>query len=323
MKRKVLITGISGMDGSHLAEYLVFMGFEVHGLIRRSSTNNLSRFKNYSKINEITFHEGDILDLNSLIELFSQIKPDFIYNLAAQSHVGTSFIQPKYTMDVTGMGAVNVFNAASISCSEAKIYQASSSEMFGIVKRIPQDENTPFRPVSPYAIAKTVAHEFAQLYRKRGMFIACGILNNHESERRSENFLTQKVCKAVAERKPLKLGSLHAIRDWGYAPEYVIGMTYMLQCPEPEDFVLGTGIGHSVEKFVERAYAYAGLIWEDYVTYDCPELIRPMDAGPLVGDSSKAYHKLGWEAKVTFNQLIEKMVDFWQPKGISYNISPK
>jgi GDPmannose 4,6-dehydratase len=309
---RALITGITGMDGSYLAEQLLAKNIEVFGFVRDSSSRGIN-YDNISHIkNDITLLKGDLQDYGSVVNAMRECKPYYVYNLAAQSHVGYSYQIPDETIKVTQLGAMNVFQAVADECPNAKVYQASTSEMFGVTTEDMQSELTPFRPISPYAIAKTAAHQMAQIWRSRGMFISCGILFNHESPRRGSDFLTSKVVNYVAESSLkhmdwLKLGNLDAIRDWGYAPEYVEGMIKMLDYNMPGDFVLATGVGHSVKEFVAAAFSTIGCNWNDFVLID-ENLKRPIEAGPLVGNPMKAYMFLGWKARTSFHELVSLLV---------------
>ncbi len=311
MTRSALITGITGQDGSYLAELLLEKGYEVHGLIRRLSTPNISRIEQISE--KINLVEGDLTDQSSLNNAMKEVQPEEVYNLAAQSFVGTSWNQPVLTGDVTGMGAVRLLEAVRHFCKDAKVYQASSSEMFGKVQEMPQRETTKFYPRSPYGCAKVYAYWMCINYRESyNMHISNGILFNHESPRRGLEFVTRKITDAVAriylgKSKELKLGNLDAKRDWGYAGDYVKAMWLMLQQDKPDDFVVATGESHSVREFVELAFAEVGLDWEDYVKVD-PKLFRPAEVEYLVGDCSKAKQVLGWEPKVKFKELVKIMV---------------
>lgn len=320
--KKVFITGITGMDGSYLAEKWLTKSkqFEVHGLIRRNSTSNLGNISAIAHL--LHLHEGDLIDKGCLRNLMKELRPEYVFNMAAQSHVGTSFSNPSYTMDVTGLGAMNLMDAFVEYCPDSKFYQASSSEMFGAGAPIPQNENTPLHPVSPYAIAKTLAHLYARMLRREGYFITCGILFNHESERRGINFVTQKIAKAAGQREHIKLGNLSAKRDWGYAPEYVYGILQMMDLDKPDDFILATNESHSVQEFLELAFQYAGLNWADYVTID-PALMRPNEVSWLQGTYSKIHSATGWRPQTNFVQLVYKMVDFWNTDGVAYNFPPR
>ena len=310
---KTIVTGASGMDGSYLIEDLLARGDEVWGIVRRNSTNNLGNIQPWVLGNRY-FHlvEGDITDISFLESLFAKVMPEQIYNLAAQSHVGTSFELPIYTMNVTGLGATNIMHTMKSVCPEAKLLQASSSEMYGNAKEkdFPLNETTPLRPVSPYAVAKTAAHHMASIMRKRGLWVSTSICFNHESPRRGEKFLTAKVIKAASKKQPVKLGNLDAIRDWGYAIEYVEGMQKILDHTEPDDFVLATGEGFSVKDFVDQTYKAMGLNSDDYVEYNVPEFVRPVELNKLVGNPMKAKRLLGWEAQIEFYTLIDIMLDY-------------
>src|SRR2546428_1023182 len=317
--KKALITGITGQDGSYLAELLLAKGYEVHGIIRRASTFNTGRIDHLYQdphINDVQLflHYGDTTDSTSLSKLLYRIQPDEIYHLAAQSHVRVSFDIPEYTGDVTGLGTLRILEAIRETGVKAKFYQASSSEMYGKVQEVPQRETTPFYPRSPYGAAKVYAYWISVNYRESyGIFACNGILFNHESPRRGETFVTRKVTRAVAHLKAglqdkLYLGNLDAKRDWGYAKEYVEAMWRMLQQDEPDDYVVATGETHAVQEFVEEAFSYAGLDWRDYVELD-PKYYRPSEVDLLVGDASKAKRVLEWEPKTTFKDLVSLMVD--------------
>jgi GDPmannose 4,6-dehydratase len=316
--KKALITGITGQDGSYLAELLLEKGYEVHGIIRRASTFNTSRIDTLYRdphVNGIRLflHYGDIADSTNLIKLLYRIKPDEVYHLAAQSHVRVSFDIPEYTGDVTGLGTVRILEAIRETQIPARFYQASSSEMYGEVVEVPQRETTPFRPRSPYAAAKLYAYWVTVNYRQAYNIFACnGILFNHESPRRGETFVTRKITRAVAAIKAgrqdaLYLGNLDARRDWGYAPDYVYAMWLMLQQPTPDDYVIATGETHSVREFLDAAFAAVGLDWHEYVKID-PRYYRPTEVDLLLGDASKARRQLGWAPTVTFKELVELMV---------------
>jgi len=317
--KKALVTGITGQDGSYLAELLLDKGYEVHGIIRRASTFNTSRIDHLyadPHINDIRLflHYGDIADSTNLIKLLYRIQPDEIYHLAAQSHVRVSFDIPEYTGDVTGLSTVRILEAVRETGLSARFYQASSSEMFGKVQEVPQKESTPFYPRSPYGAAKVYAYWATVNYRESyGLFACNGILFNHESPRRGETFVTRKITRAVAHIKrgledKLYLGNLDAKRDWGYAKEYVEAMWLMLQREEPDDYVIATGETHTVREFLEEAFSYAGLDWREHVEID-PKYYRPSEVDLLVGDASKARRDLGWEPKTTFKELVRLMVD--------------
>jgi len=316
--KKALITGITGQDGSYLAELLLDKGYEVHGLIRRSSTFNSRRIDHlYVDPHEpgarFFLHYGDLSDSGQLSHLIYNLQPDEIYHLAAQSHVRVSFDMPEFTGDVTGLGTTRILEAVRRSGIKTRFYQASSSEMFGSAPP-PQNEETPMLPRSPYAVAKLYAYWMAKNYREAyGLFAVNGILFNHESPRRGETFVTRKITRAVARikmglQKKLYLGNLEARRDWGYAPDYVEAMWLMLQQDTPVDFVIATGEAHSVREFLESAFGYAGLDWREYVEID-PRYFRPTEVDFLLGDSRKALKLLGWRAKVGFQELVQIMVD--------------
>jgi len=319
MTKRALITGITGQDGSYLAELLLSKGYEVHGLRRRSSSFNTGRIDHlltdfrHDAQAKLFLQYGDLADSTSLVKLLYQLQPDEIYNLGAQSHVHVSFEVPEYTGEITGMGAVRILEAVRQSGIKTRIYQASSSEMFGSTPP-PQNELTRFHPRSPYAAAKVYAHNITVNYRESyGMFACNGILFNHESPRRGENFVTRKITRAVANihhglQKKLYLGNLDARRDWGYAPEYVEAMWMMLQQDLPADYVIATGQSHSVEDFVAAAFAAADMDWRDYVEID-PQYIRPAEVDSLIGDSSLAEKHLGWRAKTHTPELVRIMVD--------------
>jgi len=317
--KKALITGITGQDGSYLAEFLLVKGYEVHGIIRRASTFNTARIDHLYKdphVNgvKLFLHYGDLTDSTNLIKLLYRIRPDEIYNLAAQSHVRVSFDIPEYTGDVTALGAVRILEAIRETGLTAKFYQASSSEMYGKVQEVPQRETTPFYPRSPYAVAKSYAYWMTVNYRESyGMFAANGILFNHESPRRGETFVTRKITRAAVSieaglQDKLFLGNLDARRDWGYAKEYVEAMWLMLQQESPDDYVIATGETHSVKEFLTEAFSHVGLDWEDYVAID-PKYYRPAEVDLLVGDGSKARTILRWEPTTHFKDLVQLMVD--------------
>lgn len=318
MIKRALITGITGQDGSYLAEFLLAKGYEVHGLIRRASTFNTSRIDHlYVDPHEpgvrLFLYYGDLSDGSQLTSLIYNTNPSEIYHLGAQTHVRVSFDTPEYTGDVVALGTVRLLEALKRSGIKAKFYQASSSEMFGIAPP-PQNEDTLFRPRSPYAVAKVYAHWMTVNYREGYSLFACnGILFNHESPRRGETFVTRKITQAIAhilagKQQYLYLGNLEAKRDWGYAPEYIETMWLMLQQDEPDDYVIGTGECHSVREFLEEAFSYAGLDWEQHVRTD-QRYLRPTEVELLVADSTKARNKLGWQPKVTFSELVRIMVD--------------
>jgi GDPmannose 4,6-dehydratase len=317
--KKALITGITGQDGSYLAELLLSKGYEVHGIIRRASTFNTGRIDHLYQDPHISgvqlfLHYGDVADAANLSKLVSTIEPDEIYNLAAQSHVRVSFDIPEYTGDVTAIATVRILEAIRQIGLKAKFYQASSSEMFGNVQEAPQSETTPFAPRSPYAAAKVYAYWMTVNYRESyGVFASNGILFNHESPRRGETFVTRKITRSLARiaaglQDKLYLGNLDAKRDWGYAKEYVEAIWLMLQQEQPDDLVIATGEAHSVRAFLEEAFSYAGLDWRKYVEID-PKYFRPAEVNHLAGDPRKAKEKLGWEAKTKFKDLVRLMVD--------------
>ena len=318
--KTALITGITGQDGSYLAELLLHEGYEVHGLIRRSSTFNTRRIDhiyhdphgNGGKV-KLYLHYGDVTAGDTLLDVLYNVKPDEVYHLAAQSHVRVSFDMPEYTGDVTGLGTTRILEAIRKAGMKSRFYQASSSELYGDSKP-PQDENTPFHPRSPYAAAKLYAYWMAHNYREGyGMFAVNGILFNHESPRRGETFVTRKITRALANikagnQKHLYLGNLDSRRDWGYAPEYVEIMYRMLQQDTPEDYVVGTGEAHKISEFLDEAFGYADMDWHDYVRID-PRYYRPTEVDFLEADISKAKKQLGWEPKVKFHELVRIMVD--------------
>jgi len=312
MNKKALITGITGQDGSYLAELLLEKGYKVYGLRRRTSIPILENIEHIQ--DEIEFVEGDLLDLGSLINAVNTSQPDEVYNLAAQSFVGTSWDQPVLTGLQTGIGVTNILEAVRMVKPDARFYQASSSEMFGKVVETPQRETTPFYPRSPYGVAKVYGHWITVNYRESYDMYACsGILFNHESPRRGVEFVTRKVTNAAARiklglQKELRMGNLDAQRDWGFAGDYVKAMWLMLQQDKADDYVISTGELHSVQELVEIAFGHVGLNWRDYVVVD-PKFVRPAEVDLLLGDCSKAKEKLGWELQVGFKQLIEMMVE--------------
>jgi len=316
-KKKAFVTGISGQDGSYLTELLLEKGYEVHGLVRRSSSVFRSRLEHlYDEYKEkqLFLHYGDMSDASSLSQLLSEIMPDEIYNLAAQSHVMISFDIPAYTADVVGVGPIRILEWIRRVKRDTKFYQASSSEMFGKVVETPQREITPFYPRSPYASAKVFAHHTTVNYRESyNLHAVNGILFNHESPRRGENFVTRKITKGVADilvgkKETLALGNLDAKRDWGYAKDYVEAMWLMLQQEIPEDYVIATGSTHSVKEFVEIAFGHAGLNWQNHVIIDS-RYFRPAEVDILLGDPQKAKQKLNWEPKTTFTELVRLMLE--------------
>lgn len=318
--KKALITGITGQDGSYLAELLLAKGYEVHGLIRRASTFNTHRLShiyhdphgNGGKVN-LYLHYGDVAVTESLMTLIHDICPDEVYHLAAQSHVRVSFDMPEYTGEITALGTVRILDAIRKSGVKARFYQASSSEMFGSANP-PQNEQTPFEPRSPYAAAKVYAYWLTRNYREGYNLFACnGILFNHESPRRGETFVTRKITRALAairagKQKTLYLGNLDSHRDWGYAPEYVEAMWLMLQQEKADDFVIGTGETHSPREFLDEAFGYAGMDWHEYVKID-PRYYRPTEVDYLLADAAKARRQLDWSPKVRFRELVRIMVD--------------
>jgi GDPmannose 4,6-dehydratase len=318
MGKTALITGITGQDGSYLAELLLSKGYTVHGIVRRSSTFNTERIDHIyqdpqEKNRSFVLHHADLTDGIALVSLLRDVRPDEIYNLGAQSHVRVSFDAPLYTGDVTGLSALRLLEALRASGIEARIYQASSSEMFGAAPP-PQNERTPFHPRSPYGCAKVFAYWATVNYREAyGMYAVNGILFNHESPRRGETFVTRKITRAIARiqaglQDRLYLGNLDAVRDWGYAPEYVDAMWRMLQRDEPEDYVVATGEAATVRQFLEVAFEHAGLDWTEHVRYD-PKYERPSEVDALIGDASKAHDLLDWKAQVKVAELARIMVD--------------
>ncbi|SHI68740.1 GDP-mannose 4,6-dehydratase [Desulfofundulus thermosubterraneus] len=310
--KRALITGITGQDGSYLAEFLLEKGYRVYGLVRRSSVGNLERIKHLEK--DLRLIPGDLTDQNSLIAALVEARPDEVYNLAAQSFVGVSWQQPVLTAQVTALGVTRMLEAIRTVNPRIRFYQASSSEMFGRAQETPQSEKTPFYPRSPYGVAKVYGHYITVNYRESyGLFACSGILFNHESPRRGLEFVTRKVSDGVARIKlglagELRLGNLDSRRDWGYAGDYVQAMWLMLQQDEPDDYVIATGETHSVRELVEIAFSHAGLDWQKYVVVD-PRLYRPAEVDLLQGDYSKARSKLGWEPRVSFPELVRMMVD--------------
>jgi GDPmannose 4,6-dehydratase len=312
------VTGITGQDGSYLTELLLSKGYEVHGLMRRASTFNTDRIDHvyqdpHDPARRLYLHFGDLTDGSMLARLVGDVKPDELYNLGAQTHVGVSFDMPEYTANATALGTLRLLESVREAQVRPRIYQASSSEMFGNVPA-PQNEETPFNPASPYAVAKVFAHQTAGLYREAyGMYVVRGILFNHESPRRGPTFVTRKVTDTVAricagKEDRVYLGNLEASRDWGYAPEYVEAMWQMLQNGEPRDYVLATGDSHTVQELCEAAFGLVGLDWRNHVQVD-PRYLRPKDVGLLSGDASRAREEIGWEPKVRFRQLIQIMLE--------------
>jgi GDPmannose 4,6-dehydratase len=310
--RRALITGITGQDGSYLAEFLLEMGYTVIGMVRRASKDNYERLESFR--GRIELKQADLLDQLSLIRLLEETRPHEVYNLAAQSFVPTSWSQPVLTAEFTALGVTRVLDAIRLIDPAIRFYQASSSEMFGKVREMPQNENTPFYPRSPYGVAKAYGHSITVNYRESyGLFACSGILFNHESPRRGLEFVTRKVSDAVArislgQMQEVKLGNLDARRDWGYAGDYVQAMWLMLQQDQPDDYVVATGESHSVEELVDLAFSHVGLDWRRHVVID-PALRRPAEVDFLLGDASKAREKLGWSPKVHFPELVRMMVD--------------
>jgi GDPmannose 4,6-dehydratase len=321
--KRALITGITGQDGSYLSELLLEKGYQVHGIIRRASTINTDRIDHlyqdpHLPETKLFLHYGDLTDGATLRRILEMVQPQEIYNLGAQSHVRVSFDAPEYTVDTVGMGTLRLLEAMrdyqQRTKQEVRYYQAGSSEMYGLVQAVPQSETTPFYPRSPYACAKVYAHWQTVNYRESyGLFACNGILFNHESPRRGETFVTRKITRAIArivakQQSKLYLGNLDAKRDWGYAKDYVVAMWKMLQQQNADDYVIATGETHSVREFLQKAFAYVGLDWQEYVEID-PRYFRPAEVELLLGDPTKAKEKLGWIPKVTFNELVEIMVD--------------
>lgn len=318
MAKRALITGITGQDGSYLAELLLRKGYEVHGVIRRASTFNTSRIDHlyvdpHLPDAKLFLHYGDLSDGARLVTLLAQIDPDEVYNLAAQSHVRVSFDEPEHTADTTGTGTIRMLEAVRLSGVKTRFYQASSSELYGATPP-PQSEDTPFYPRSPYAAAKLYSYWITKNYREAyGLFAVNGILFNHESPRRGETFVTRKITRAVAAIKAgqqdyVYMGNLDAVRDWGYAAEYVEGMWRMLQVDEPDDYVLATGVGITVREFLEIAFRHVGLNWEDHVRFD-DRYLRPTEVDALIGDASRAREKLDWVPTIHGGELARLMVD--------------
>ena len=310
--KKALITGITGQDGSYLAEWLLSKGYQVTGMVRRASTETFDRIAHFK--DRIALRQADLLDQFSLVKLLDEVQPDEIFNLAAMSFVPTSWNQPVLTGEFTALGVTKILEAMRMVCPKAHFYQASSSEMFGKVLETPQTEKTPFYPRSPYGVAKVYGHFITVNYRESYNLFACsGILFNHESPRRGKEFVTRKITDAVARiklgtQKELRMGNLDAKRDWGFAGDYVRAMWMMLQQDKADDYVVATGETHSVRKFLEIAFAHVGLNYEDYVVVD-PEFIRPAEVELLLGNPAKAQAQLGWKPKVSFEQLVTMMVD--------------
>jgi len=319
MPKKALLSGITGQDGSYLTELLLSKGYEVHGVIRRSSSFGTDRLEHiYRDPHEsgarMFLHYGDLTDGASLTRILEQVQPDEVYNLGAQSHVGVSFINPVYTVQTVAMGTLHLLEAIRNSGLQVRYYQASSSEMYGKVKETPQTEKTPFHPRSPYSCAKVYAFWQTVNYRESyGLFACNGVLFNHESPRRGETFVTRKITRAATRIKlglqdKLYLGNLDSKRDWGFAGDYVRAMWLMLQQPEPGDYVISTGEAHSVKEFLEAVFGYLGLDWQKHVEKD-PRYLRPAEVDLLLGDSSYARQRLGWQPEVSFKQLVKMMVD--------------
>lgn len=312
MAKRALITGITGQDGAYLADFLLSKGYEVHGMVRRASTESFDRIAHLR--GRLELHQADLLDQLSIITLLRDVRPDEVYNLAAQSFVPTSWLQPLLTGEFTALGVTRMLEAVRLVHPETRFYQASSSEMFGSVREEPQNEQTPFYPRSPYGVAKIYGHFITVNYRESYDIFACsGILFNHESPLRGKEFVTRKVTDAAARiklgmQKKLCLGNLDAARDWGFAGDYVKAMWLMLQQEKPRDYVIATGQTHTVRQVVEEAFGYVGLNWQDYVEHD-PALLRPAEVNRLRGDASHAKAELGWEPKVSFEELIRMMVD--------------
>lgn len=312
MAKTALITGITGQDGSYLAEFLLEKGYKVYGMVRRSSTENFERIEHLR--DRVILRQGDLLDQLSLLTLIDEAQPDEIYNLAAQSFVPTSWTKPLLTGEFTALGVTRMLEAMRAAKSKARFYQASSSEMFGLVREVPQRETTPFYPRSPYGVAKVYGHFITVNYRESyNMYAVSGILFNHESPRRGKEFVTRKVTDAVARIKlgkqsELRLGNLEAKRDWGFAGDYVHAMWLMLQQERADDYVIAMGETHSVQELVEVAFGHAGLDWKQYVKVD-PSLYRPAEVDLLIGDSSRARQELGWKPQVSFEGLVKMMVD--------------
>ena len=318
MAKRALITGITGQDGSYLAELLLAKGYEVHGVIRRASTFNTARIDHlyvdpHDPSARIFLHYGDLSDGSRLVTLLQEVNPDEVYNLAAQSHVRVSFDEPEHTADTTGTGTVRLLEAVRAAGISPRFYQASSSELYGATPP-PQSETTPFYPRSPYGAAKLYSFWITKNYREAyGLFATNGILFNHESPRRGETFVTRKITRAVARikagvQRDVYLGNLDAVRDWGYAPEYVEGMWRMLQAEEPDDYVLATGVGYTIRDFLEAAFGHVDLDWREFVKFD-EKYLRPTEVDALIGDATKAADRLGWTPSIDGKQLAKLMVD--------------
>jgi GDPmannose 4,6-dehydratase len=312
MAKRALITGITGQDGSYLAELLLDKGYEVHGMVRRSSTENFERIQHLT--DKVRLFQADLLDQSSLVDALEEAQPEEVYNLGAQSFVPTSWRQPVLTAEFTAVGVTRLLEAIRRANPDIRFYQASSSEMFGKVREVPQSETTPFYPRSPYGVAKAYGHFITVNYRESyGLFAVSGILFNHESPRRGLEFVTRKISDGVARIKlgladELRLGNLDAKRDWGFAGDYVEAMWLMLQAETPDDYVIATGEEHSVQEFADIAFAHAGLDRNQHVKTD-PAFLRPAEVDHLVGDATKAREQLGWEPRVSFRELVEMMVD--------------
>ena len=314
MKKRALITGITGQDGSYLAEHLLSLGYKVFGLVRRSSTSSLSRIEKLLVDRDITLLSGDMTDVSSLLKILEEVRPNEVYNLAAQSFVKVSFDEPLHTCNVTGMGTLNILEAIRIVDSEIKFYQAGSSEMFGKTGEYPQKETTPFYPRSPYGVAKVFSHWATINYRESYNIFACnGILFNHESPRRGEEFVTKKITDSAArihqgEQKIFRLGNLEARRDWGYAGDYVRAMHMMLQAERPDNYVVATGVTRSVREFCKIAFDYVGLNYRDYVVVD-KKFFRPTEVEVLCGNPRHIQDSLGWKPETSFSQMVEMMME--------------
>jgi GDPmannose 4,6-dehydratase len=310
--KRALITGITGQDGSYLADLLLSKGYAVHGMVRRSSSENFERIAHLH--DRVPLHQGDLLDQYSLSSVLREVEPEEVYNLAAQSFVPTSWSQPVLTGEFTALGVTKMLEAIRHTAPRTRFYQASSSEMFGKVRETPQTEATPFYPRSPYGVAKVYGHHITVNYRESfGLYAVSGILFNHESPRRGLEFVTRKVSYGVAGiklglQKKLAMGNLDAHRDWGYAGDYVEAMWRMMQQPEPDDYVIATNQSHTVRELCEIAFAHAGLDWQEHVVVD-PKFVRPAEVDLLIGNPAKAKAKLGWEPTVSFRQLVQMMVD--------------
>jgi GDPmannose 4,6-dehydratase len=316
--KRALITGINGQDGSYLSEFLISKGYEIHGTLKRNSVSENQTYRLNNIYSKVILHYADMTDLSSLITVIQKVMPDEVYNLAAQSHVRISFDQPIYTSNVTGLGTLNLLEAIKLIKPNTKIYQASSSEMFGNSIDLDgyQRETTPMNPVSPYGCAKVFSYHICRNYRNSyGMFISNGILFNHESPRRGTNFVTNKICKEAVKIKlglsnELKLGNLDATRDWGHAKDYVKAMWEILQLDKPDDFVCATGVSHSVRELVNYVFTRLGLHWSEYVKQD-EKFLRPEELHDLKGDSSKLIKNTGWSHEYTFESMLDEMINYW------------